>query len=98
VDTVQLRAYLVGCAAPVTYAQAACDLGGIKINTLTQLLEITMEEDITNGRPFLASRVISRTAPLPARGFFDKARALGRQIDDPAAFHATELAALRNLP
>jgi hypothetical protein len=98
VDTAQLRAYLAGCAAPVTYAQAARVLGGIQINILTQILEKMMEEDMLDDRPFLAARVVSRTAPLPARGFFDMARALGRQIDDPSAFHAAELAALRNLP
>ncbi len=68
------------------------------MNTLTQLLEITMEEDTALNLPFIAARVISRTSPIPARGFFDKAQALGRDVRDPAAMHATELAALRNLP
>jgi NFU1 iron-sulfur cluster scaffold homolog, mitochondrial len=95
---VRLRAYLANRTSTVTYAQAARDMGGISINHLTQALEKMMEEDSVTGHPFLAARVISRTRPLPARGFFDRARALGRAVDDEAAFHAAELAALRRLP
>jgi hypothetical protein len=94
----ELRAYLTARMTPVTYAQAARDLGGISINNLTQLLETTMEEDVAAARSLIAARVISRTGPLPARGFFDKARSLGCRIGDPASFHAAELAALRKLP
>jgi hypothetical protein len=94
----RLRAYLADRASPVTYAQTARDIGGIHINTLTQALELTMEQDATGAHPFIASWVVSRTRPLPARGYFDKARALGRTVDDEASFHAAELAALRNLP
>ncbi len=97
-DTAPLRSYLAGCSTPVTYAKAARDLGGIRINELTQLLERAMEEDAHLGLPFIAARVISRAGPIPARGFFDKARALGRHVDAPETFHAAELAALSRLP
>lgn len=96
--TAALRVYLAAQTSPVTYAVAARDMGGIRISVLTQTLEITMEEDAAAGHPFIAALVISRTNPRPARGFFDKARALGRNVDKEAAFHAAELAALRNLP
>ncbi|MGL5010547.1 MAG: hypothetical protein ACRC6I_11755, partial [Paracoccaceae bacterium] len=91
-------AYLAERNTPLTYAQVAQAMGGISINTLTQALELTMEEDADAGRPFIASWVVSRTQPLPARGYFDKARALGRSVEDEVAFHAGELAALLKLP
>ncbi len=89
-----LRAYLTRSTSLVTYAQAARDLDAININAVTQALEMLMEQDAAAGRPFLAARVVSRINKFPARGFFDKARALGRQIDNETAFHEAELAAL----
>jgi hypothetical protein len=39
--------------------------------------------------------VISKQGPLPAQGFFDKARDLGFDISDPQAFHSAQVMALR---
>jgi len=89
-----LRAYLMARAAPVTYADAARDLGAENLHALTQALEMLMEEDARVGRPLLAAMVVSRTRPLPGRGFFDLARTLGREVSDEGLFHAAELAAL----
>ncbi len=77
----------------ISYAALARDFG-MRIAELTHTLERLMELDVTAGRPLLAARVISRTHPLPARGFFDKARDLGFQFSDDAAFHAAQLTAL----
>ena len=93
-NPVVLRAYLTRSTSPVTYAQVRRDLAAPSINAVTQALELMMNEDAKAGRPFLAALVVSRSHPLPARGFFDHARSLGRQIDDDAAFHRAELAAL----
>ncbi len=89
-----LQAYLLARSAPATYAQVQRDLGAERLNDVTQALEMLMEQDAAAGRPFLAAMVISRTQPLPARGFYDMARALGREVVDETAFHAAELAAL----
>jgi hypothetical protein len=89
-----LRAYLSNCAAPVTYAKIASDLGAARLQDVTQALELLMEQDAAANRPFLAALAVSRTRPLPARGFFDKARDLGCVVDDEAGFHLAELAAV----
>ena len=59
-----------------------------------------MEEDAAADRPFIAALVISKArGGLPARGFFDCARHLGRFAGDPDgqdawSFHAAELNAV----
>lgn len=75
---------------------AAVGLDGAgRIARLTAMLETLMEEDAHAGRPFRAALVLSRVAQdLPARGFFLKADALGRDTSQPAAFHRKELAAI----
>ena len=56
-----------------------------------------MEEDAAADRPFIAALVISKArGGLPAAGFFDCARRLGRFAGDPDgldawSFHAAEL-------
>lgn len=69
------------------------------IHQLTEALERLMEEDAAAGCPFIAALVISRARRgLPAPGFFDCARRLGR-FDGEAgdleawAYHAREFAA-----
>ena len=58
-----------------------------------------MAEDAAADRPFIAAIVISKArGGLPASGFFDCARRLGRFAGDPAgpeawAFHAQEVSA-----
>ena len=84
----------------IGYAQAAAALGLAPpgaIRRLTAALETTMAEDASAGRPFLAALVVSpRRGGLPAPGFFETARALGRTVPEggEAAFHAAELRAL----
>lgn len=106
VDDAPLREYLRSVAASgraVTYAEAARALGLRPPHTIHRLalaLERTMDADAAAGAPFLAAVVVSRTGTgLPAPGFFERARALGR-YDGPdrgaaaAAFHREELARL----
>lgn len=70
-----------------------------RIHQVAMALEQLMHEDAANDRPFIASLVISkRRNGLPAPGFFELARRLGRFGDDPSesamqAFHQAELAA-----
>lgn len=93
-----LRLWLEGLDGTATYGQALRALGIDHMNILTQALEIMMKEDAAAGRPLLAAMVISRSHPLPNRGFFDLARALGHVVPDEAAFHAAQLAALGKPP
>jgi len=59
-----------------------------------------MEEDAAADRPFIAALAISKVrGGLPAPGFFDCARRLGRFAGDPDgqdawSFHAAELNAV----
>ena len=70
------------------------------IHQVTEALERLMEEDAAADRPFMAALAISKTrGGLPAPGFFDCARRLGRFAGDPAGqdartFHASELNAV----
>lgn len=101
-----LRDYLAALAAAgrtATYAEAAAALdvpAPHRIHRLTGALEATMAEDAAAGRPFAAAVIVSRArAGLPAPGFFEAARRLGRHAgedDGPeaAAFVAAERAAL----
>lgn len=86
---------------PVTYRDLALALDLSPPNTihqLTELLEALMAEDAAVGRPFIAALVVSKARRgLPAPGFFDCARRLGRFADtgdalEAAAYHARELA------
>lgn len=103
-DADRLRAALAPVArmgAWLTYAQAAEAMGFRPpgaIARLTGLLEALMAEDASAGRPFVAVAVVSaRRGFVPAPGFFDMARSLGRLAGhgDPAAFLEAERAALR---
>jgi hypothetical protein len=76
-----VAAFLKGACAPITYAALAAALNLTeqgRIATLTAALEQLMERDAAAGRPLLAVWVVSRATGLPARGFFQKAAALGR--------------------
>jgi hypothetical protein len=67
------------------------------IHQVTEALERLMEEDAAADRPFIAALAISKTrGGLPAPGFFDCARRLGRFADgqDARMFHAAELNAV----
>ena len=88
---------------PITYQELAKALQILPrhfIHRVTQALERLMEEDAAGGRPFIAALAISKArGGLPAPGFFDCARRLGRFAGDPAGqdartFHAAELIAV----
>jgi hypothetical protein len=70
------------------------------IQQVTEALERLMEEDAAADRPFITALVISKArGGLPAPGFFDCARRLGRFAGDPNgqhawSFHAAELDAV----
>jgi hypothetical protein len=54
------------------------------IHRMTEALERLMGEDAAAGRPFIAALAISKArGGLPAPGFFDCARRLGRFAGDP---------------
>lgn len=78
-----------------TYGALAADLGldgPGRIARLTSALETLMEQDTATGRPLRAALVVGRASGgLPARGFFDKAQALGHDTSDPAALHRHHL-------
>ena len=101
-----MRAFLESVAKsqiPITYqdlAKALQILPPRSIHRVTEALERLMEEDATAGRPFIAALAISKArGGLPAPGFFDCARRLGRFAGDPEgqdawSFHAAELNAV----
>ena len=89
----------------ITYGELARLFKPSPPNTIHQIavaLERLMEEDAEACQPFIAALVLSNArCGLPAVGFFDCARRLGRFVGDPKGveaqcFHAAELnAALR---
>ncbi len=99
----QLRACLQNMAAAcltITYGGLARLLDLSPPNTIRQVtvaLEHLMEEDAADGSPFIAALVVGKArGDLPAVGFFECARRLGRFGGDPEGvearkFHATEL-------
>ena len=81
----RIRAYLTKLARhrrTITYLELAKELEVQPPNTIHQVtntLEVLMQEDCTNGAPFLAALVVSKVHNgLPAPGFFSFARSLGR--------------------
>ena len=93
----KLRALLENFAKrriPITYQELAKALQILpphSIHQVTEALERLMEEDAAAHRPFIAALAISKTrGGLPAPGFFDCARRLGRFADgqDARTFHA----------
>lgn len=88
-------AALAAAGETASYGTLARDLG-LRMGELTQALEALMEQDAAQGRPFRAVLCAARLGHgLPARGFFDKAAALGHRIEDPAAYVQTQRAALK---
>ena len=73
---------------PITYKALAEALELKPPNTIhqvTEALEWLMREDAANDHPFIAALVISRArGGLPAPGFFDIAKELGRFDGDPS--------------
>jgi hypothetical protein len=85
---------------PITYQELAKALQILpphSIHRVTETLERLMEEDAARSRPFIAALATSKARDgLPAPGFFDRARRLGRFACDPhgqdaRTFHAAEL-------
>ena len=98
-----VRAFLESLAKrriPITYQELAKALQIVpphSIQRVTEALERLMEEDAAANRPFIAALVISKArGGLPAPGFFDCARRLGRFADgrDAWSFHTAELNAV----
>jgi hypothetical protein len=88
---------------PITYQELAKALQILprhSIHRVTQALEGLIEEDAAADRPFIAALAVSKACGgLPALGFFDCARRLGRFAGDPDgqdawSFHAAELNAV----
>lgn len=84
---------------PTIYRELAKALGlnpPHTIHQVTEALEHLMAEDAASDRPFIAALAISKArGGLPAPGFFDCARRLGRFAGDEAgpdarAFHERE--------
>jgi hypothetical protein len=101
-----VRAFLENVAKrqiPITYQELVKALEILpprSIHRVTEALERLMDEDAAAGRPFIAAVAISKArGGLPAPGFFDCARRLGRFAGDPDgqdawSFHAAELNAV----
>src|SRR5680860_96013 len=90
---------IAGRRVPTTYQELAEALALTpphRIHQVTEALEHLMAEDAATARPFIAAIAISKArGGLPAPGFFDCARRLGRFAGDAAgleacAFHARE--------
>lgn len=78
----------------ITYGALAQELGW-RIAELTAALETLMEEDARSERPLRAALCEGRlSGGMPARGFFDKAAALGFDLSDPSGFVAQQRQAL----
>ena len=99
----RVRAFLESAAKRrilFTYQEVAKALDILpphSIHQVTEALERLMEEDAAADRPFIAALTVSKTSGgLPAPGFFDCARRLGRFADgqDARTFHAAELNAV----
>jgi hypothetical protein len=102
----RVRAFLENFAKrqiPITYQELAKALQILppqSIHLVTEALERLMEEDAAADRPLIAALVISKArGGLPAPGFFDCARRLGRFTGDPDgqdawSFHAAALNAV----
>lgn len=102
----RVRAFLESVAKRrilITYRELANALEILpphSIHRVTEALERLMEEDAAADHPFIAALAISKArSGLPAPGFFDCARRLGRFADDPdgkaaRTFHAAELNAV----
>ena len=102
----RVRAFLESVAKRrivVTYPELANALQILpphSIHRVTEALERLMEEDAATDRPLIAALAISKArGGLPAPGFFDCARRLGRFAGDPDgqdawSFHAAELNAV----
>ena len=100
------RAFLENVAKrqiPIAYQEMAKALQILpphSIHQVTEALERLMEEDAAADRPFIAALAISKArGGLPAPGFFECARRLGRFAGDPDgqdawSFHAAELNAV----
>jgi hypothetical protein len=91
---------LAAAGQTISYGALARELqvpGPGAIARLTTALEALMAEDAAQGRPFRAVVCCGRlSGGLPAPGFFEAARRLGRDPGpDPAAYVAAERAALR---
>jgi hypothetical protein len=85
---------LAGRGETVGYGALAAEYG-VRVSVLTGALEALMAEDSAAGRPLLAVICEGRlSGGMPARGFFEAAAMLGRDVSDPVGFVRSERAAL----
>lgn len=97
-NSASLEARLAALAAAgetITYGELARELG-LRMGELTAALEALMQVDAAAGQPLRAAVMCARGTTLPARGFFDKAAALGLDISDRSAFTASHRERLRH--
>lgn len=87
-------ARLAATGGTIGYGALAAELG-LRVAELTAVLERLMEEDAAAGQPLRAALMEGRlSGGLPARGFFEKAAALGLETGEDAAFVADHRARL----
>lgn len=84
---------IAGHATPITYQALAKALRLSPPNTILQLtsaLECLIDEDVAAARPLIAALVVSKArGGLPAPGFFECARRVGRFDGDPSGSEAS---------
>jgi len=100
--SVRVRSYLQALKSdqvPTTYQALATAMDLLPPNTIRQIseaLEVLMAEDAAAAQPFIAALVVSKgRSGVPAPGFYDCARTLGRYQGsdngpDARAFHKSE--------
>jgi len=65
-------------------------------NTISLILDEINIYECENNRPMLSSVVIRQDINLPGEGYFNCARQLGYQVNDPVVFWANELIKVHN--
>ena len=89
VDLASRLTHLAATGKTISYGALAAEFG-VRVNTLTKALEILMEEENARGEPLRAVLCFGRlTDGLPARGFYEKATALGYVVDNADTFAST---------
>jgi hypothetical protein len=87
-------AAIAAAGETITYGALARDIRW-RMAELTTALEDLMESDAAAENPLRSTLCEAKFGHgLPARGFFDKAAALGFDVSDPAAFVAAQRRAL----
>lgn len=80
----------------ITYSQLVKGIEAMELSPRSDVLakildDISLAEDAA-GRGMLSAVVVHAADQLPGEGFNKLGKQLGRDVSDPAVFHATELA------